>query len=513
MPNHGGTYGYSSQPHSAPISNAKKLMSKTGPAVAPVPILADPRVARGNTYALARKVAKKKELLSQTMTAEIMADTRVMALGPEEDDMEQRPMPTYSYEVKPFRNEEVDFSSNLIAKDEGAYVPVKETKTQTDAFSNPAPVEEYIPLKTGIDKDTQVEDVTELFDFNEEVKPLLEVIVHKTLEQALYEVDCEIHLMALDQEEKKYHDIMEKENQWVLKKERDMMEEEKVKQEKIRKLEEIKAAEINTKRLVAAKQLASQILPLCLDETLDNLIETGTFILPDVQDARTNLIPRIVDKAKSKTDSYMSAVSAMDEIIAEVGSMLEAKPQCCINAPKTTLNILFKKKLKSDVVEGEENVDTEQKFEEEAVEFDIGYSDSINSLDNKIAEYIKGVKLAANPPVKEATEEDGEKEAENVEETPVDSATIALAALLPDLKQAAGAGWTYRSRLPFNFAKLIQAAINSYWVTLSSAYYSRESCNSYYLNRTIALDASLSNFNLPESIFLEVELTESETDD
>ena len=53
----------------------------------------------------------------------------------------------------------------------------------------------YVPKKTGIDAETQIE--SDLFDFDYEVAPMLSVIVDKTLEQALLEVEEEEELRAI----------------------------------------------------------------------------------------------------------------------------------------------------------------------------------------------------------------------------------------------------------------------------------------------------------------------------
>ena len=49
----------------------------------------------------------------------------------------------------------------------------------------PAPI--FIPMKTGVDVETQIYD-GDLFDFDAEVEPILEVLVGKTLEQSMMEV-------------------------------------------------------------------------------------------------------------------------------------------------------------------------------------------------------------------------------------------------------------------------------------------------------------------------------------
>ena len=66
-------------------------------------------------------------------------------------------------------------------------VPEMEQETQTDAFLDRPITPAFIPQKRGADVETQIED-GDLFDFDYEVEPILEVIVGKTLEQGLMEV-------------------------------------------------------------------------------------------------------------------------------------------------------------------------------------------------------------------------------------------------------------------------------------------------------------------------------------
>ena len=50
-----------------------------------------------------------------------------------------------------------------------------------------------MPKKTGIDKITQIGDF-DLFDYDREVQPILNVLLTKTVEQALLEVEEETEL-------------------------------------------------------------------------------------------------------------------------------------------------------------------------------------------------------------------------------------------------------------------------------------------------------------------------------
>ncbi|KAM7533000.1 hypothetical protein Aperf_G00000125451 [Anoplocephala perfoliata] len=68
--------------------------------------------------------------------------------------------------------------------------------SQTDEFLARAPTPPFIPEKIGLDVATQIEP-WELFDFNVEVKSILEVLIGKTVEQSLLEVAEEEELWEL----------------------------------------------------------------------------------------------------------------------------------------------------------------------------------------------------------------------------------------------------------------------------------------------------------------------------
>lgn len=87
-------------------------------------------------------------------------------------------------------------------------------QTQTDAFLDRPSTPLFVPAKTGMDVATQIEegDVSiqqlklcmeslflsvQLFNFDLEVRPILEVLVGKTVEQALLEVMEEEELASL----------------------------------------------------------------------------------------------------------------------------------------------------------------------------------------------------------------------------------------------------------------------------------------------------------------------------
>jgi len=80
----------------------------------------------------------------------------------------------------------------------------RDESEQTDVFLPEPPVKEYytrnLPKKTGVDVSTQIEPEDQLFNFDLEVEPLLNVLISKTLEVSLMEVEEEEELKAIRQE-------------------------------------------------------------------------------------------------------------------------------------------------------------------------------------------------------------------------------------------------------------------------------------------------------------------------
>ena len=58
------------------------------------------------------------------------------------------------------------------------------------------PTPKYVPKKTGIDRITEIGDY-DLFDYDREVQPILNVLLTKTVEQALLEVEEETELQEI----------------------------------------------------------------------------------------------------------------------------------------------------------------------------------------------------------------------------------------------------------------------------------------------------------------------------
>ena len=298
-----GSFTYASQPHAAPTNRTASSHYREETAGVPLTLMSDPRVIRGNTHSLARKITKSKTEMSKSMSF-----NRAHHLAREQGTVAR---PSYSYEVKSFSNNEIDVSQYLIQQNEHGPMK-KEAENQTNEFLPRPPTPDYVPRKTGVDRSTQVEDVRELFNFDLEVKPLLEVIVRKTMEQSLFEVQCEEELKLLDKTATEYlhdHDV---ESEWTKKKEAEAIKEYTETQSRIAALKEKKRKELLTKSLIAGLQMTRQILPDAVENVARGNLKTGIWKDPAVVEARTEVLPPVVHNAFLRMNAHSSAEAVVD---------------------------------------------------------------------------------------------------------------------------------------------------------------------------------------------------------
>ncbi|KAJ0180192.1 hypothetical protein K1T71_004783 [Dendrolimus kikuchii] len=85
-----------------------------------------------------------------------------------------------------------------------------EVGVQTDLFVDRPATPVYVPAKTGADAFTQIYP-GDLFDFDLEVQPIVEVLVGKTAEQALAEVAQEEELATLREQQRRYGELRDAE--------------------------------------------------------------------------------------------------------------------------------------------------------------------------------------------------------------------------------------------------------------------------------------------------------------
>lgn len=146
----------------------------------PANIMFDRRVVRGNTYA-AQILPAEPPSLTQSPVRPRRRKAAARKLT--------TPLPVHG-------RHHIEMQTEAYLEELVDVLPDKHADTQTDTFLDRPITPLFIPQKRGVDAETQIEN-DDLFDFNLEVEPLLEVIVGKTLEQGLMEVLFLDHLTSI----------------------------------------------------------------------------------------------------------------------------------------------------------------------------------------------------------------------------------------------------------------------------------------------------------------------------
>jgi hypothetical protein len=194
---------------------------------------------------------------------------------------------------------------------EKPYVAVQTTaETQTDEFQEvpePAP---YVPTKTGIDAATTIEDQTELFVFDEEVKPLLDILVWKTLEQACYELESEAEIEAIKQAMEGHQHRQAAEAAEVRQREQEIIKE-------FQRFQAVKKAErervereLEASRKLACVQCARFLYNSGVKDALSSIHNSGVWEKPQ-RDAVTEFVEQHVLKEAQTIYSQQVAAKAM----------------------------------------------------------------------------------------------------------------------------------------------------------------------------------------------------------
>ena len=177
------TYAYAAEPQPVRSRRRTKYRNEEEAASLNSNIMFDRRVVRGNTYAA--QILPAEALVQATGSPKKTVQTLKRSSTPDPIDGRRH----------------MDIQTDAYLEDLTDTVPETEICTQTDAFLDRPPTPRFIPMKTGVDAETQIE-TGEIFDFDLEVEPILEILVGKTLEQGLMEVleEEELETMRKHQE-------------------------------------------------------------------------------------------------------------------------------------------------------------------------------------------------------------------------------------------------------------------------------------------------------------------------
>jgi hypothetical protein len=243
-------------------------------------IMFDRRVVRGNTYAARILPAD----LTQTEKKSSSSNKRRTSKPPP-----RTPEPVDG-------RKHIDIQTDTYLEELTDTVPEVDNNTQTDAFLDRPPTPLFVPQKTGMDATTQIEN-GDLFDFDFEVEPVLEVLVGKVLEQGLMEVLEEEELAAMRAHQEHFEQIR---NSELVATQRMEAAEKRKLEEKERRLAQ-ERDRVQRERIVREKVAASTFsrgyLSGIISSVFDKLQASGHFYDPVLREVEHSFMPWLQEQA------------------------------------------------------------------------------------------------------------------------------------------------------------------------------------------------------------------------
>uniref|UniRef100_A0A182WI04 Radial spoke head protein 3 n=1 Tax=Anopheles minimus TaxID=112268 RepID=A0A182WI04_9DIPT len=193
--------------------------------------------------------------------------------------------------------------------------PELDAGCQTDLFLHRPPSPPYVPAKTGCDASTEILD-GELFDFDIEVQPIIEVLVSRTLEQALVEVLHEEEIAEMKQQQQKILALREAELAELRRLEQ---EEQKRQTERERRfLQDKIARDLDLEmqeRITAAKLLQGR-----LDEIVPGVLAAVDKIETEKDRAEfeRQITPWLAKEVAHEVGQWIDANALLDDMIREI---------------------------------------------------------------------------------------------------------------------------------------------------------------------------------------------------
>jgi len=263
----------------------------------------DRRVVRGNTYA-AQIVATAAPDVVQQLQKDVQDQNRPKQGGTTAEFRAPTPEAVQG-------RHHIDVQTDAYLEEVSDKVPEHEVETQTDEFLDRPASPMFIPIKTGVDKETQILE-GDLFDFELEVEPILDVLVGKTLEQSMMEVMEEEELAELRAHQEEFVQLRNAElaeTQRMEEAERRKFEE---KERRLKQERERLEREQVLKEKVAAAAFAKNYMSGIESSVLDRLSKMAYFYDPIEREVETDFMPWLgalaLDKlAKVETSGVLAA--------------------------------------------------------------------------------------------------------------------------------------------------------------------------------------------------------------
>lgn len=351
-----GNFSYSAQPHAAPVKGRPKYRDEND-ASQPQNLMYDSRVVRGNTYSA--------KILSSSLNNEI--NPNPTKRFPSKDGKK-----TYGIR-RSSTPPPVDGRSHMVMQTEDFLEELNDRPIEQDAETQTAPFMDrpasplFVRAKIGFDVQTQIE-AGDLFDFDLEVQPILEVLVGKTLHVSMLEIMQEEELDAIRLQQEEFETIRNIELAEVQRLEaeikRKAMEKERRIQQEKKRLEERRQLE----ETIAARQFSNQFLGDLHVNVFDSLEEQGHFYDPVQREIEEIFMADLLQGLQTQSSAYEVASTIAMELLENARVKAKQFEKECIQKREELKARLAKEEEERKKREEEERLrrEAEAKAAEEA---------------------------------------------------------------------------------------------------------------------------------------------------
>lgn len=195
--------------------------------------------------------------------------------------------------------------------------PEVDADTQTDALLDLQPPVTFVPMASGVDVATQIEN-GDLFDFDLEVEPILEVLVGKTLEIGMLEVLEENELREIRQRQEIFEQARNAELAEVQRLEAEAKRKYAERQRRLDEEQTRLTAQAEMEEKVAARAYAKRYLSDLHKQVFDSLVDTGHFYDPISKDVNEVFLPQVLEQAAIGAQQLSVARKLVESILTDV---------------------------------------------------------------------------------------------------------------------------------------------------------------------------------------------------
>eukprot|EP01065_Artemidia_motanka_P019208 TRINITY_DN2275_c0_g2_i1.p1 TRINITY_DN2275_c0_g2~~TRINITY_DN2275_c0_g2_i1.p1 ORF type:complete len:333 (+),score=176.33 TRINITY_DN2275_c0_g2_i1:64-1062(+) len=280
----------------------------------------DKRVVKGNTYAAqVLPLSAQAELAMAEKEAERQRRKIVAERRRKKDEEQKRSLTPEPVEGR----KHIEIQTEQYLEELTDKVDELTAETQTDPMLDRPPTPKFVPFKSGRDAETQIEE-GDLFDFDFEVQPILDVMVGKTLEQAMLEVMQEEELECMRQQQMEFEQRRKEEaietqrleaaerRKYQEKERRKKQEQERLRRERV------------TREKLASRMFSKQFLGNLENRVFARLEDEGWFYDAVEREVETEFMPWLMDCTEQQLDRMRKTRSIVDELVRMAAKKAEA---------------------------------------------------------------------------------------------------------------------------------------------------------------------------------------------